>query len=114
VIDNGETGFLLKSGDASDLDTKLQLLIGDPLLRNRIGKAAARPCEDRFNVTVSCARSSKSWTTSVRRSSPGHVSQVVYDDDLVIHRHQPGGCQLRRQPPSLRWRPLAQSSATRH
>jgi glycosyltransferase involved in cell wall biosynthesis len=50
LIDDGQTGFLLKPGDHSDLDTKLQLLIGDPMLRNRIGKAARRACEDRFNV----------------------------------------------------------------
>jgi glycosyltransferase involved in cell wall biosynthesis len=50
LIDDGETGFLLKPGDPSDLDSKLQLLIEDPMLRTRIGKAARQACEDRFNV----------------------------------------------------------------
>lgn len=50
LITDGETGFLQNRSDASDLKSKLDLLISDASLRQSIGVAARKSCETYYNV----------------------------------------------------------------
>lgn len=50
LIREGETGFLLERGSASDLKQKLEALIQDRSLRLNIGNAARKSCEEFYNV----------------------------------------------------------------
>jgi glycosyltransferase involved in cell wall biosynthesis len=45
VIVDGETGFLVAPEDTDDLAAKLRLLLADPNLRGRMGKAGRRRTE---------------------------------------------------------------------
>jgi glycosyltransferase involved in cell wall biosynthesis len=50
LIDDGVTGFLLQPGDAADLADKLGAILENATLRCRVGIAARRSSEERFNV----------------------------------------------------------------
>jgi glycosyltransferase involved in cell wall biosynthesis len=51
LIEDHNTGFLLRRSDAHDLSTKLEQLIVNRDLRLQIGKSARSACETFFNVT---------------------------------------------------------------
>jgi glycosyltransferase involved in cell wall biosynthesis len=50
LILDGRTGLLVRPGDSTDLNSKLEALLNDPALRHRLGAAARAACEDYFNV----------------------------------------------------------------
>jgi glycosyltransferase involved in cell wall biosynthesis len=50
LIEDGVTGFLLAPGDPADLADKLHAVLDNATLRCRVGMAARRSCEERFNV----------------------------------------------------------------
>lgn len=49
IVTNGVNGFLFKPADVESLVSKLEMLIGDPELRNRMGIAAKAYNEEKFN-----------------------------------------------------------------
>lgn len=51
LIEDGQTGFLLRRDEPQDLAVKLEALIADAALRRQVGCAARRSCETYFNVT---------------------------------------------------------------
>jgi glycosyltransferase involved in cell wall biosynthesis len=51
LIDDGETGYLLRPGDLSDLSDRLERLIQQSALRRQMGRAARAACERYYNVT---------------------------------------------------------------
>jgi glycosyltransferase involved in cell wall biosynthesis len=50
VIVDGETGFLVDRGDGAMLRDKLQRLLSDPELRNKMGKAGRKRYLEHFTV----------------------------------------------------------------
>ena len=52
IISEGETGMLLHTGDADEIASAVGRLLGDPVLRNRLGSRARRKVE----VTASFSR----------------------------------------------------------
>lgn len=48
VVENGETGLLVPSGDAQSLSAALRRLVEDPALRDRMGAAGRRHVAERF------------------------------------------------------------------
>lgn len=56
AIADGETGFLVPEGDISALASRFAELLGDPLLRGRMGSAARRLAEERFSRSRQIAR----------------------------------------------------------
>lgn len=50
VIEHGETGFLVQPGSAEAIGAALDPLIADRALRLRVGQAARRVCETRYNT----------------------------------------------------------------
>lgn len=51
VID-GETGFLIAPGDVGALRDRMRLLLSDPFLRERMGKAGRRFAQERFSPSA--------------------------------------------------------------
>jgi len=49
LIHDGETGFTYNAGDAADLRSKIELLLGDPILTIKMGKRARKFVEDNLN-----------------------------------------------------------------
>jgi glycosyltransferase involved in cell wall biosynthesis len=49
VIDHNETGWLVSPGDARSLAKAIDLLMDDPALRERLGRAARESIVERFN-----------------------------------------------------------------
>lgn len=49
VIDHGRTGWLVPPADAPALAEAIEMLLGDPELRQRLGKAARQSIIERFN-----------------------------------------------------------------
>jgi glycosyltransferase involved in cell wall biosynthesis len=56
VVDDGETGFIIRPGDAQTLAARLQSLATNPDLRLRLGRAARRRAESRFDAGRNAAR----------------------------------------------------------
>ncbi|ANH73565.1 glycosyltransferase Family 4 family protein [Ralstonia insidiosa] len=54
VVSDGVDGLLFKSEDAADLRQKLDQILGDPDLRNRLGRAARESFETKFSTEVMC------------------------------------------------------------
>ncbi len=59
VIAEGVNGFVINPGDTDALRDRLQRLIGDPELRQRIGSANREKCRNEFLVDVGARRLSK-------------------------------------------------------
>jgi radical SAM superfamily enzyme YgiQ (UPF0313 family)/glycosyltransferase involved in cell wall biosynthesis len=49
IIVDGETGFLVKPGDADDLAEKIEILLDNPKLRHTMGQAARKRAEEKYN-----------------------------------------------------------------
>jgi glycosyltransferase involved in cell wall biosynthesis len=49
VVDHGQTGWLVPPGDSRSLATAIQLLMGDPELRDQLGAAGRRSVLERFS-----------------------------------------------------------------
>ncbi|NNF07793.1 MAG: glycosyltransferase family 4 protein, partial [Candidatus Eisenbacteria bacterium] len=60
VVDHEETGILIEPGNAAALRAAIQKLASDPLLRDRLGKAAREKAEQDYT-----------WETNVRRALGG-------------------------------------------
>jgi glycosyltransferase involved in cell wall biosynthesis len=56
IVVDGETGFLIHPGDVQTLVARLHLLMSDPSLRMRLGRAAQARAEVRFDVRKNAAR----------------------------------------------------------
>jgi glycosyltransferase involved in cell wall biosynthesis len=56
VVVDGETGFLMRPGDVQTLAARLRLLVSDPGLRLRLGRAARARAEARFDARRNAAR----------------------------------------------------------
>ncbi len=55
-IVDGETGFLVQTGDAAALADRLARLLGDPGERERMGRAGRRFVETRYSLAAAAAR----------------------------------------------------------
>ena len=64
---DGETGLLFPVGDVGQLATKLEKLLRDPLLRERMGKAGRVFVKDRFNLEALAARHERVYLDLLRR-----------------------------------------------
>jgi glycosyltransferase involved in cell wall biosynthesis len=51
LVDDGRTGFLVRPGEAVALADALALLVGDPVLRERLGAASHREALERFDLS---------------------------------------------------------------
>jgi glycosyltransferase involved in cell wall biosynthesis len=56
VIADGETGFIVPSGDSAEVARRVVELAGDPELRARLGRASRRRVEERFSEHVNHGR----------------------------------------------------------
>lgn len=56
IVSDGETGFLVESGDVEMLAERLQQLAAQPELRGQMGQAARRRAEQRFDARRHAAR----------------------------------------------------------
>ncbi len=56
IIEDGVNGFLMPVGDEARLSELLRMLMGDPLLRARIGMEARRKVEDDFSLKLATDR----------------------------------------------------------
>ena len=54
---HGETGFVVRAGDAASLRGALDRLVADPALRQALGTAARSRAVDRFTADRMCAAS---------------------------------------------------------
>ena len=54
MITHGETGFLIKPGDRSNLATHLQYLINNPSLAQEMGVKGRKKVENNFNAQLHC------------------------------------------------------------
>ena len=52
VVENGVTGFLIPTNDAEALAEKLEILINDPDLRSKMGKAGRKKYEKEFTLDI--------------------------------------------------------------
>lgn len=52
VVEDGITGYLVPQKDANDLADKLEILIKDPVLRQRMGRAGREKYEKEFTMAV--------------------------------------------------------------
>lgn len=50
VVNEGETGYLVKQGDAEELAGKIDLLLNDEEMRNRMGKAGKQWVKNNFSL----------------------------------------------------------------
>jgi glycosyltransferase involved in cell wall biosynthesis len=50
VIEDGETGYLVKPYDVNELAEKVDLLLSDPDLRRRLGRHASQRAQERFSA----------------------------------------------------------------
>lgn len=53
LVEDGETGFVIKPGSVSELVEKLEILIGNKKLREQMGKAALKRFETHFTAEIS-------------------------------------------------------------
>lgn len=56
LVEDGETGFLVPRGDVSQIADKISLLLADSSLRERMGSAARRAAEAKFDVKSNVAQ----------------------------------------------------------
>lgn len=54
AVKDGETGFLIPTGDPEALCGRMRLLLADPALRRRMGKEARAFAEERFSPSALC------------------------------------------------------------
>jgi len=52
VVENGVTGFLIPTNNAEALAEKLEILIKDPVLREKMGKAGRKKYENEFTLEI--------------------------------------------------------------
>jgi glycosyltransferase involved in cell wall biosynthesis len=67
AIEDGTTGVLVRPGDETDLTNALNLLIADPELRLRLGKAGRRRAVEHFNLSR-CVEQHLDWCEQVMDS----------------------------------------------
>jgi colanic acid/amylovoran biosynthesis glycosyltransferase len=71
AIADGETGFIVPEGDAGALAARLTALLGDAGLRERMGRAARRLAEARFDARRQIARLEAHYDALVQRAGGG-------------------------------------------
>lgn len=52
IIDNGTTGFLVKTSDALEMAEKIEILLNDDKLRKEIGESAQKKIQESFNIEL--------------------------------------------------------------
>jgi glycosyltransferase involved in cell wall biosynthesis len=65
IVVDGETGFLVKNLDASELEAAVNRLLADSSLREMLGKNARKRVESRFTL----ARQAEAWTDCLKKLS---------------------------------------------
>lgn len=66
LVDDGVNGILVPPGDAAALADALERLLADPPLRQRIGDAARRKVEERFDIRRNIGRYAELFRDAVR------------------------------------------------
>jgi glycosyltransferase involved in cell wall biosynthesis len=61
LISQGATGFLVDRGDTEAMSEKLQLLLGDPSLRARMGEAGRAVVSEKFDLRKNVAQLIRSY-----------------------------------------------------
>jgi glycosyltransferase involved in cell wall biosynthesis len=56
LIEDGGSGFLVDRGDAAGMADRILRLLGDPAMRERMGRAGRAAVEVRFNLRENVAR----------------------------------------------------------
>ncbi|MBI2319383.1 MAG: glycosyltransferase [Betaproteobacteria bacterium] len=67
LMEEGETGFVVPSGDAEALADRLQRLLGEPELRARMGRRARARALERFSVVGQVDRLTAIWQRAIAR-----------------------------------------------
>lgn len=68
LVEDGVTGVLVRSGDANALASALERLLLDPGLAARLGRAAQRRAQDRFDVRRQVAHLHRLWGDVLREA----------------------------------------------
>jgi glycosyltransferase involved in cell wall biosynthesis len=71
VIANDVNGIIVPFGDAGALYAAIERLIENPALRERLGNAARKTHEERYEIERYCARLAEIWKDTFRRSKGG-------------------------------------------
>jgi glycosyltransferase involved in cell wall biosynthesis len=66
IVADGKTGFLVPEADTNALSARLKLLVEDRALRQRLGQAAHKRVEDRFNARKNADRVAEILKDSIR------------------------------------------------
>jgi glycosyltransferase involved in cell wall biosynthesis len=78
VVSQAETGWLVPPGDAPALAESIRLLLGDPGLRDRLGRAGRRSVLDRFSWRRAAHETADAyWEVLARRRVVSPVSEAV-------------------------------------
>jgi glycosyltransferase involved in cell wall biosynthesis len=64
-IQHGETGFLVPYGDVVELAACILRVVGDPVLRDRMGAKARQRAVDLYSVDASCQATLDGWVSSL-------------------------------------------------
>jgi L-malate glycosyltransferase len=79
---NGESGFLVPPRDSAALAKYIMELAGDSALRERMGKAAKKRAEERFDLPVMIRNIENLYDTLLER----HEKRAQYSFDSTYHR----------------------------
>jgi glycosyltransferase involved in cell wall biosynthesis len=74
LIADGETGMLVPPGDPESLAVALERLAYDPMVRDRIGRAARRSAEERFGIEQ-CVEAHLAWCLEAVHGRSGRRHQ---------------------------------------
>ena len=77
IIEDGETGMLVPVGDAERLAAAMERLIGDPELRERLGRQAHAFHRDHLNIDCYLPRLLGIWRAAVADQAVGKVGHVL-------------------------------------
>ena len=69
IVDDGETGLLVKRGDVADLQRALTMLMADPALRARLGEAGRQRIERHFSPAAIVPRFEQLYEAAVGRQT---------------------------------------------
>jgi glycosyltransferase involved in cell wall biosynthesis len=75
-VEHGATGLLVPKGEVGALTNALQLLIGDPELRNRLGRSGRRLFETRFRDSIMTSSTYQLYL-SVLRERAGAINPII-------------------------------------
>jgi glycosyltransferase involved in cell wall biosynthesis len=77
VIDHNETGWLVPPGDSPSLAAAIDLLMDDPSLRERLGRAARESIVERFNWRRAARETEALYYDVLQRPAPSRAAELA-------------------------------------